>query len=115
MSTLQSPDSPRSRGTLLRPPPTKPDFIRILLIGLELRVEELRALLSEQEDMQFLPPVTDREQALDVPSRTNLVSRIYVVIIEWEFCEEQHYHLLQVLSKRLRCLVIGPPLHYSQM
>jgi DNA-binding NarL/FixJ family response regulator len=115
MSKLQSPDSPRSRGTLLRPPPTRPDLIRILLIGPELRVEELRALLSEQEDMQFLPSITDRDQALDVPSRTNLVSRIHVVIIEWEFCEEQHYHLLQVLSKRLHCLVIGPPLHLSEM
>ena len=115
MSKLQSPDSPRSRGTLLRPPPTKSELTRILLIGPELRVEELRALLSEQEDMQFLPAITDRDQALDVPSRTNLVSRIYVVIIEWEFCEEQHYHLLEVLSKRLRCLVIGPPLHLSEM
>jgi hypothetical protein len=74
-----------------------------------LRVEELRALLSEQEDMQLLPSITDRDQALDVPSRTNLVSHIHVVIIEWEFCEEQHYHLLEVLSKRLRCLVKGTP------
>jgi len=68
-----------------------------------LRVEELRALLSEQEDMQFLPPIADRDQALDVPSRTILVSRIHLVIIEWEFCEERHFYLLQVLSKHLRC------------
>jgi DNA-binding NarL/FixJ family response regulator len=115
MSKLQSPDSPRSRGTLHRPPTTKPELMSILLIGPELRVEELRALLSEQEDMQFLPPITDRDQALDVSSRTNLLSHIHVVIIEWEFCEEQHYHLLEVLSKRLRCLVIGPPLHLSEM
>jgi DNA-binding NarL/FixJ family response regulator len=115
MGTLQSPDSLRSRGTLRRPPSAKPDLIRILLIGPELRVEELRALLSEQVDLQFLPPITDRDQALDVPSRTNQVSHIHVVIIEWEFCEEQHYHLLQVLSKRLRCLVIGPPLHLIEM
>ena len=115
MSKLQSPDSPRSRGTIRRPPTTKPELMSILLIGPELRVEELRALLSEQEDIEFLPSITDRDQALDVSSRKNLVSHIHVVIIEWEFCEEQHYHLLEVLSKRLRCLVIGPPLHLSEM
>jgi DNA-binding NarL/FixJ family response regulator len=115
MSKLQSSDSPRSRGTIRAPSPAKPDLIRILLIGPELRVEELRALLSEQEDMQFLPPIADRDQALDVPSRTILVSRIHLVIIEWEFCEERHFYLLQVLSKHLRCLVVGPPLHLSEM
>src|SRR5438067_11019373 len=115
MRKLQSPDSPRSRGTLLRPPPAKPNFIRILLIGPELRVEELRALLSEQEDMQLLPPIAAPDQALDVLSRTNQVSRIDVVIVEGEFCEEQHYHLLRALSSRLRCLVIAPPMYPSEM
>ena len=111
---LRSPDSPHSRGSTSRPPPTQPRLLRILLIGPELRVEELRALLSEQEDMQLLPPITDPDQVLDVLSRTNQVSRIDVIIMEWEFCEEQHYHLLQVLSRRLRCLIIGPPKYPSE-
>jgi len=99
-------------------PPSKrrraqPGLLRILPIGPELRVEELRALLSEQEDMQLLPPIADPDQALDVLSRTNQVSRIDVVIVEGEFCEEQHYHLLRALSSRLRCLVIAPPMYPS--
>jgi DNA-binding NarL/FixJ family response regulator len=114
MSMQRSPDSPHSKRSTSRHPSTQPGFLRILLIGPELRLEELRALLSEQEDMQFLPPITDRDQAVGVLSRTNLVSRIDVVIVEWEFCEEQHYHLLQVLSRRLRCLVIGPSIYPSE-
>lgn len=114
MSMPRSPDSPHSRGSTSRPPPTQPRLLRILLIGPELRVEELRALLTEQEDMQLLPPITDPDQALDILSRTNRVSRIDVVIVEWEFCEEQHYHLLQVLSRGLRCLIIGPPMYPSE-
>ncbi len=111
---LRSHDSPHSRGSISRPPPTQPRLLRILLIGPELRVEELRALLSEQVDMQLLPPITDLDQALDVLSRTNQVSRIDVVIVEWEFCEEPHYHLLQVLSRHLRCLIIAPPMYPSE-
>src|SRR6266516_6491887 len=104
------PASPHSRGLTSKPPPAQPGLLRILAIGPELRVEELRALLSEQEDMQLLPPIADPDQALDVLSRTNQISRIDVVIVEGEFCEEQHYHLLQVLSRHLRCLVIAPPM-----
>src|SRR6266581_8637228 len=106
MNMQQPSVSPHSGGSTSKPLPAQPGLLRILAIGPELRVEELRALLSEQEDMQLLPPITDPDQALDVLSRTNRVSRIDVVILEWEFCEEQHYHILQVLSKRLRCLVI---------
>jgi len=88
--------------------------LRILPIGPELRVEELRALLAEQEDMQLLPPIADPDQALDALSRTDRVSRIDVVIVEGEFCEEPHSHLLQVLSRHLRCLVIAPPMSPSE-
>jgi len=88
--------------------------LRILPIGPELRVEELRALLAEQEDMQLLPPIADPDQALDVVSRTNRISRIDVVIVEGEICEEQHSHLLQVRCRHLRCLVIAPPMSPSE-
>jgi DNA-binding NarL/FixJ family response regulator len=111
----RTPDSPHSRGSTSRPPPKQPRLLRILLIGPELRVEELRSLLSEQEEMQLLAPITDPDQALDVLSRTNRISSIDVIIVEWEFCEEQHYHLLHILSRRLRCLVIGPPIYSSEM
>lgn len=104
----QPPVSPHSGEPITRPPPARPGRLRILLTGPELRVEELRTLLAEQEDMQFLPPIADLEQALDVLSRTNQLSRIDVVIMEWEFGEEAHYQLLQVLSRRLRCLIIAP-------
>ncbi|MFL5657383.1 MAG: hypothetical protein ACJ8CB_24780 [Ktedonobacteraceae bacterium] len=110
----RSPASPHSRGSSTRPPPAQSRLLRILPIGPELRVEELRALLAEQEDMQLLPPIADPDQALDVLSRTNRVSRIDVVIVEGEFCEEQHYHLLQVLSRHLRCLVIAPPMYPTE-
>ncbi len=89
-------------------------LLRILLIGPELCVEELRALLSEQEDMQILPPIAGQDQVLDVLSRINRVSHIDVVILEWEFCEEQQYHILRALSKRLRCLIIAPPMYPSE-
>ena len=105
------PASPHSSRPTSKRRRAQPGLLRILLIGPELRVEELRALLSEQEDMQLLPPIADPDQALDVLSRTNQVSRIDVVIVEGEFCEEQHYHLLQALSSRLRCLVIAPPMY----
>jgi DNA-binding NarL/FixJ family response regulator len=108
------PASPHSKGHTSKPPPAQPGLLHILAIGPELRVEELRALLSEQEDMQLLPPIADPDQALDVLSRTNRVSHIDVVIVEGEFCEEPPYHLLQVLSRRLRCLVIAPPMYPSE-
>ncbi len=110
----QPPASPHSSGPTSKRHLTQLGLLRILLIGPELRVEELRALLSEQEDMQFLPSITDPDQALDVLSRTNRVSRIDVVIVEWEFCEEQHNPLLQVLSRRLCCLIIGPPMYPTE-
>src|SRR5438034_8846718 len=115
MSMQQPSVSPHSGESTSKPPPAQPGRLRILLIGPELRVEELRALLSEQEDMLFLPPIADPDQALDVLSRTNLISRIDVVIVEGEYCEEQHYHLLQVLSRHLRCLIIAPPMYSSKM
>src|SRR6266566_6111021 len=108
------PASPHSRGPTSKRRRGQPGLLRILAIGPELRVEELRALLSEQEDMLFLPPIADPVQALDVLSRTNRVSHIDVVIVEWEFCEEPPYHLLQVLSRHLRCLVIAPPMYPSE-
>src|SRR5260370_7910440 len=111
MSKQRSPDSPHSRGSSSRPPPARPRLLRILLIGPELRVEELRALLSEQEDMQLLPPIADPDQALDVLSRTNRASRIDVVIVEWEFCEEKHNPPLQVLSRPLPSLITPPPIY----
>src|SRR5207248_8424534 len=110
----RSPASPRSRRSTTKRRRTPPGRLRLLPIGPELRVEELRALLSEQEDIQLLPPIADPDQALDVLSRTNQVSRIDVVIVEGEFCEEQHYHLLRALSSRLRCLVIAPPMYPSE-
>jgi DNA-binding NarL/FixJ family response regulator len=94
---------------------TPPGLLRILPIGPELRVEELRALLSEQEDMQLLPPIAEPDQALDVLSRTNGISRIDMVIVEGEFCEKQHYRLLQVLSRHLRCLIIAAPMYPSEI
>jgi DNA-binding NarL/FixJ family response regulator len=109
------PASPHSSRPTSKRPHTQPGLLRILPIGPELRVEELRALLSEQEDMQLLPPIADLDQALDVLSRTNRVSHVDVVIVEGEFCEEQQCHLLQVLSSRLRCLVIAPPLYPGEM
>ena len=114
MSMQQPSVSPHSGESTSKPTPAHPGRLRILLIGPELRVEELRALLSEQEDMQLLPPIADLDQALDVLSRANQVSRIDVVIMEGEFCKEPHYHLLQVLSRRLRCLIIAPPMYLSE-
>lgn len=65
--------------------------------------------------MQLLPPIADPDQALDVLSRTNGISRIDMVIVEGEFCEKQHYRLLQVLSRHLRCLIIAPPMYPSEI
>src|SRR5947209_7440181 len=108
------PASPHSSRPPSKRRRAQPGLLRILPIGPELRVEELRALLSEQEDMQLLPPIADPDQALDVLSRTNQVSRVDVVIVEGEFCEEQQYHLLRALSSHLRCLVIAPPMYPSE-
>jgi DNA-binding NarL/FixJ family response regulator len=117
MGMSRSPISSHAKGTPSTPPPRQSRRLRILLIGPELRVEELRVLLSEQADMQILPPITDLDQALDVLSRMsgNGPSRIDVVIMEWELCEERHYHLLRVLCKHLRCLVIAPAMAPGEM
>jgi len=114
MSMQQSSVSPHSGESTSKRPLAQPGLLRILLIGPELRVEELRALLSEQEDMQLLPSIADLDQALDVLSRTNQASRIDVAIMEGEFCEGPQYHLLQVLSRHLRCLIIAPPMYPSE-
>ena len=85
-------------------------LLRILLIGPELRVEELQTLLAGQEDMAPLPTIADFDQALDVLSRLNGTTQIDVALIEWESSEKKHWQLLQTLSRRLPCLIIAPPL-----
>ena len=111
----QLPASAHSGGPTPRRRRTSRGLLRILAIGPELRVEELRALLSEQTDMELLPPIADPDQALDVLSRTNGVSRIDVAIVEGESFEEQHYRRLQVLSRHLRCLIIASPMYPSEI
>src|SRR6266699_3290422 len=112
MTMLQSLTFPHDNETEQNFTPTWP--LRILLIGPELRVEELHTLLSKQEDMKLLPPIADPSQALDVLISMNRTSPVDVGIIEWEFCEEKHYHLLQTLSRQLRCLIITPPMYPSE-
>jgi DNA-binding NarL/FixJ family response regulator len=85
-------------------------LLRILLIGPELRVEELQTLLAGQEDMALLPTSADLESALDVLSRLNGTTQIDVALIELESSEKKHVQLLQMLSRRLPCLIISPPL-----
>ncbi len=109
------PASPHSSGPPAKRRHSPTGLLRILPIGPELRVEELRALLSEQTDMELLPPIADPDQALDVLSHTNRVTRIDVAIVEGESCEEQHYPFLKVLSKHLRCLIITLPMYPSEI
>jgi DNA-binding NarL/FixJ family response regulator len=109
------PASAHSSGPPSKRRRTPPGLLRILPIGPELRVEELRALLSEQTDMELLPPIADPDQALDVLSRANGVTHIDVAIVEGESCEEQHYPFLKVLSRHLRCLIIAPPIYPSEI
>jgi len=109
MSTQRSLASPHSRESTTRQAETQARLLRILLIGPELRVEELQALLADQEDMALLPTIADLDQALDVLSRMNGGMQIDVALVEWESSAKKHFQLLQTLARRLHCLVIASP------
>lgn len=96
---------------------TRSGLLRILLIGKELRVEALRSLLSLQEDMKILSPISDLNHVMDVVSRMNGTDQsIDVVIMDWEGLYEMHSHLLQILSaKHHKCLVIGSLISPSEL
>ncbi len=59
MSTQRSLASPYSRESATGQAETQARLLRVLLIGPELRVEELQALLAGQEDMALLPTIGD--------------------------------------------------------
>lgn len=92
-------------------------LLRILLIGKELRVEALRALLSWQEDMQILSPISDVEHVSDIVWRISRNEQpIDVFVLDWEGSFEANYHLLQTLSTEGRqVLVISSLLYPSEM
>lgn len=110
MSTQRSLASPYSRELAHEQAETQARLLRILLIGPELRVEELQTLLAGQEDMALLPTIADLDQALDVLSRINGATQIDVALVEWESSEKKHFQLLQTLSRQLHCLIIASPL-----
>lgn len=85
-------------------------LLRILLIGAELRVEALRALLSTQEDMKILSPISDLAHVIDATSRMRGGEQsIDAVVIDWDESTEANYHVLKYLSSRNQhCLVISP-------
>lgn len=115
MNRQQAPVSPYSQELAIAGNVQPSRLVRILLIGPELRVEELQTLLSGQEDMELLPPIADADDAIDVLTRISEASHIDVAIIEGEFCEEKKYPLLQVLPRHLRSLIIAPPLYPSEI
>lgn len=115
MNRQQAPVSPYSRERAIVGNAQLPGLVRILLIGPELRVEELQSLLSNQEDMELLPPIADADDALDVLARMPEFSHVDVAIIEGEFCEEKKYPILKILSRHLRYLIIAPPMYPSEM
>lgn len=88
-----------------------PGLLRILLVGQELRVEALRALLSLQEDMKILGPILEIDHAAEVIVRMNGADQpIDVVVIDWDgdMYSEMYHHILQVLASRsIRCLIIS--------
>lgn len=92
-------------------------LLRILLIGQELRVEALRALLTWQEDMQVLSPISDYEHVSDIVWRiSGTEQHIDVVVMDWDGSYDANHQLLQALSAAgQRVLVISSLLYPSSM
>jgi DNA-binding NarL/FixJ family response regulator len=87
---------------------TRSGLLRVLLIGKELRIEALRSLLSFQEDMRVLSPISDLDHVMDAVFRMNIEQSIDVIVIDWDGLYQMNTHLLQILSaKHQKCLVIG--------
>jgi DNA-binding NarL/FixJ family response regulator len=97
--------------------PAQTDLLRILLIGKELRVEALRALLSWQEDMQTLSPLSDFDNVSDAVWRiSGSEQHIDVIVLDWEGPFEENYHLLQLLcAEGQQVLVISSDLYPSEL
>ena len=110
MGTQQTPTTLSHRRGASGWDAVQSQHLHILLIGPELRVEELQTLLGAQEDMALLPTIADLDQALDVLSRLNRSTQIDVALLEWESPENKHYQLLRLLARRLHCLIIAPSL-----
>jgi DNA-binding NarL/FixJ family response regulator len=93
------------------------DLLRILLVGQELRAEALRALLTWQEDMQVLSPISDNEHVGDIVWRISGSEQLIdVVVMDWDGAYDANYQLLQALSAEgQRVLVISSLLYPSSM
>jgi DNA-binding NarL/FixJ family response regulator len=106
LSTQPAAVAPQSRAT-------QTGLLRILLIGQELRVEALRALLSSQEDMKILSPISDFEQVNAIMWRINGSDQpIDVVIMDWDGSFEANYRLLQALSAEGHWVLVISSLPY---
>jgi DNA-binding NarL/FixJ family response regulator len=107
----QAPGASAKRG------PGQSGLLRILLIGPELRVEALRALLTWQEDMQVLSPISDYEHVNDIVWRiSGREPLIDAVVMDWDGSYDANRQLLQALSAEgQRVLVISSRLYPSSM
>ncbi len=95
------------------------DLLRILLIGQELRVEALRALLTRQEDMQVLSPISNYEHVGDIVWRISRNEQLIdVLVMDWDgsYDYDANYQVLRALSAEgLQVLVISSLLYPSLM
>jgi DNA-binding NarL/FixJ family response regulator len=98
--------------TLLLPEEaSQTDRLRLLLLGQELRIEALKALLTTQRDLHVLGlvPLTEPEQVGEIVDRIACTaSPLDVIVLDGEGACEPDTPLLRLLSERgQRCLVLA--------
>lgn len=97
-----SPQTPASRVQAER-------RLRVLILGQELRVEQLELILADERDLRFssLVDLTTVDSTFALVQRQHRSQRIDVVLIDWDGDSADNMRLLKTLScAGLRCLVL---------
>ena len=96
------------------PPPTSSQAsverrLRVLILGQELRVEQLELILADERDMKLssLVDLTSVDSTFALVQRQNKTQRVDVVLIDWDGDSADNMQLLKSLSSAgLRCLAL---------
>lgn len=83
--------------------------LRVLVLGQELRVEQLELILADERDLRIssLVDLTSVDSTFALVQRQHKTQRIDVVLIDWDGDSADNMQLLKTLSSAgLRCLVL---------
>ncbi len=83
--------------------------LRVLILGQELRVEQLELILADERDLKLssLVDLTSVDSTFALIQRQNKMQRVDVVLIDWDGDSADNMQLMKTLSSAgLRCLAL---------